>query len=147
MKPGTNAVRDLLSLEIDGQGCLAARVGDGRAAVEVGTGAPLHRGHWYLAAMTYDAGTGSLAVVQRPIARLGVVSDAGAGTQMAPGFRAPETDIVMAAVCEGGTVGHHFNGRIDSPRLLDRALPALRLEALQLLPFNFRFPHAVSPAS
>ena len=85
-------------LEIDGQGCLAARVGDGRAAVEVGTGAPLHRGHWYLAAMTYDAGTGRLAVVQRPVARLGVVSDAGAGTQTAPGFRVPETDIVMAAV-------------------------------------------------
>ena len=121
-------------LEIDGQGCLAARVGDGRAAVEVGTGAPLHRGHWYLAAMTYDAGTGSLAVVQRPIARLGMVSDAGAGTQMAPGFRAPETDIVMAAVWEGGGVGHHYNGRIDSPRLLDRALPAERLEALFLRP-------------
>ena len=35
---------------------------------------------------------------------------------------------------EGGGVGHHYNGRIDSPRLLDRAVPAERLEALFLRP-------------
>ena len=60
-------------LEIDEQGRLAARVGDGRAAVEVGSGVKLHRSHWYLAAMIYDAAAGTLTVIQRPVTAYGVV--------------------------------------------------------------------------
>ena len=121
-------------LEIDEQGRLAARVGDGRAAVEVGSGVKLHRSHWYLAAMIYDAAAGTLTVIQRPVTAYGVVTDDGHVAQAAPAPLIPDCAITMAAVRSGDGVGCHYNGRIDSPRLIAKALPPERLEGLFLKP-------------
>src|SRR3954454_7916591 len=110
-------------LEIDEQGRLAARVGDGRAAVEVGSGVKLHPSHWYLAAMVYDAAVGTLTVIQRPATAYGVVTDDGHAAQAPPAPLIPDCAITMAAVRAGEGVGCHYNGRIDSPRLIAKALP------------------------
>jgi N,N-dimethylformamidase len=117
-------------LEIGEDGRLAARLG----GAVVSSGAGLHRWHWYLAALTYDAVAGTLSVVQRPLTAYGLATDAGAASAQASPSQA-EADLVMAAIRDGaGRVAHHLNGRLDSPRLVAGAVPPDRLDALFLRP-------------
>lgn len=120
-----------LLLEIDAQGCLAARVGDGsRASVQVGTGKPLQPRQWYLAAMSYDAGAGTVTLVQRPLRAFAGIDDAAEVTAPAPPPAVMGLPVTMAAVADGGGVVSHYNGKLDSPRLVAGVVPTGRLEAL-----------------
>ena len=121
-------------LEIDGTGALAARLGDGSTVSEIATGATMHPRHWYLAALTYDAVTQQLALVQRPLLAYAGATDAGLAEMAAPGPVLPERPLVMGAILDGARPLHALNGKLDRPRLLAGAVPAERLEGLFLDP-------------
>jgi N,N-dimethylformamidase len=114
------------SLEIDGQGCLAARIGDGfGTAVQITNSKPLQVRRWYLAALSIDA-TGEAVLVQRPLQAFAGIADAATVITSVPAAACDGMAVTFATV--GGS--HFYNGKIDSPRWLHGPTPADRLEAL-----------------
>ncbi len=118
------------ALLIDDAGALAIRLGDGKGGVaEVSTGKPLAARRWHLVAAAYDAATRVLSVHQDSIgSHLEASSTASATSAIAftPALNS-DAPLVMAALPAehpGGGPGasHHFNGKIDRPRLIGRAL-------------------------
>lgn len=66
------------ALVIDEAGAVALTVAtEGGAAETVSVGKPLLERHWYLAAASYDARTGTVTVHQEPLHRYARVEDAG----------------------------------------------------------------------
>ena len=128
-------------LEIDQQGCLALRVGDGRAALEVGSSRPLLARRWYLAAASVDAAKGEVTLVQRPLEHFAGIEDAALVAHPCPPLGRVAAPLVMGASWEGDGVGCHYNGKLDSPRLLAAVVPPDRLEAL----FADRLPADLAP--
>jgi N,N-dimethylformamidase len=126
------------ALLIDDSGALAMRLGDGRGGVaEIGTGKPLALRRWYLVSGSYDAATRELTVRQDPIrsplenletadatrkVEFGAVADVGAPLMFAA-FPAPLSTGKAAAQ-------HHFNGKIDRPRLIGRVLSEVERSAI-----------------
>jgi len=118
-------------------GHLIGQVGDGAGGTTVvGPATPLVEHQWTLAAMTYDAGSNRLAVYQLPKHPWPVERGRGVAVTTARGSRPPAgAPLVMAAAVEsreGDTVltHSHFNGKIDAPRIYDRALSGDEVEAL-----------------
>ena len=126
------------ALLIDDAGALAMRLGDGGGGVaEVSTGKPLAARRWHLVAAAYDAAAKRLSVRQDSIGPQLEASSAASATG-AIGF-APALDsgapLVMAALpaehpAGGPGAAHHFNGKIDRPRLTGRALSRAESTAL-----------------
>lgn len=126
-------------LVIGPDGSLALDLGDGSGKVEtVTTGCTMLAHEWYHVAASYDAIMGEVHLWQRPLAYHPLANDAGticghtsvrpqppAGTALT--IAAWQTDPAVARPAGGG----HFNGKIDRPCLLDRALKTD--EASQLL--------------
>ena len=120
------------ALLIDDSGALAMRVGDGRGGVvEIGTGEPLAARRWYLVSGSYDAAAKELSVRQDPImsplenlkaadatreVELSAIADVGAPLMFAA---FPATLSTGKAAAQ-----RHYNGKIDRPRLIGRALSA-----------------------
>ena len=130
------------ALIVDEGGALALRLGDGRGGAQVvSTGKALVERKWYFAAASYDAASGRVSVHQEPLMAHAGVDDAGSAVGDAPsGFAANDSPVVMAAQFvregEGRTfVGRHYNGKIDSPRLANRALTRAGMEQLRVEPF------------
>jgi N,N-dimethylformamidase len=128
-------------LALDERGALMLRIGDGAGRVEsVSTGVPLAERRWYLVAGSYDSATSTLAVRQVPVddgtfhLEDGVHRERHAPIRVAPG---PGT-VLLAAWQDGPApgagdapiAGAHFNGKIDRPRLADRALAPAEISAL-----------------
>jgi len=118
-------------------GHLVGQVGDGAGGMTVaGPATPLVEHQWTLAAMTYDADSRRLAVYQLPKHPWPVERGRGVAVTTAPGSRPPAgAPLVMAAAVEshddGAVLTHsHFNGKIDAPRVYDRALSSDEIEAL-----------------
>ena len=126
------------NLEIDEAGGLALLLGDGTGGLAVlRSGKPLLAREWYLAAASYDAKSGEARLYQIPLARYPGVDDgaevAGPGPLPPPG--AADAPVLIAARGErqeagGYGVGGHYNGKIDSPRLVARACSRDALAAL-----------------
>ena len=118
-------------------GDLTAVVGDGAGGkTTAGAVAPLVEHQWTFAAMSCDAASRRLAVYQLPKHPWPVELGRGHATTTAPASRpADGAPLVMAAAVEsreGDTVltNSHFNGKIDAPRVYDRALSGDEIEAL-----------------
>lgn len=135
-----------LALEIDEQGCLAARIGDGTAVVQIGSGKKLHQRHWYLAAVSVGVATGKAVLVQRPLRRLAIEDDAAEVTAACPKPALPHAPVVMAAVHTGPRPSLHYNGKLDSPRIVAGVVPPERLESLFLRPLPKDLAEAVLAA-
>ncbi len=126
------------ALMIDRTGALAMRLGDGSGRIsEVGTGKPLAARRWHLVAASYDAATGELCVYQDSIGSQLEASSAAGVTRKVPFDAAMNSGapLVMAALPAehpGGGPGaeHHYNGKIDRPRLAGRALSRAEVAAL-----------------
>ena len=126
------------ALLIDDAGALAMRLGDGNGDVaQVSTGRPLAARRWHLVAAAYDAATRELRVFQEPIETpLEVSSVAGVTSGIAFDVAANGgAPLVMAALPAAHPAGgpgarHHFNGKIDRPRLTGRALSRAEIAAL-----------------
>ena len=118
-------------LGIDTAGCLELRLGDGRGGVgQASTGRPLTANRWYLVAATFDSASRALALYQQPLDDRGFSPETVVHLEgTAPLVPVPGPGpFLFACWHEAGdkpdrlTVGGHFNGRIDRPRLSHRAL-------------------------
>ena len=118
-------------------GDLQAVVGDGAGGrTTAGAVTPLLEHQWTFAAMTYDGASRTLSVYQVPRHLWPVERGRGYVTTTALSARpAAGTPLLMAAALESHEDGavltnSHFNGRIDAPRLYDRALASDEIGAL-----------------
>jgi N,N-dimethylformamidase len=125
-------------LIVDEDGGLGLWLGDGGGRVaRVSTGAPFRSGTWYFAAATFDATDGSVRLTQQPVAEWPLDPSAATverGTDLRR-LGHPNVPFLMAGCWTDGsdgaaTVAAHFNGRIDRPRLWNRALTGEELDAL-----------------
>jgi len=118
---------------VDGE--LALTLGHGREVATVRSGAKLLERRWYLVAASFGP-QGLVTLVQRPLQPAPRVGDhALVSETVALGPALPEADLLIAGLAEAdGTVGAHFNGKIDSPALLDRVLDPGELDAVLLRP-------------
>ncbi|HET6519486.1 MAG TPA: LamG domain-containing protein, partial [Geminicoccaceae bacterium] len=130
-------------LGLDETGALVLRLGDGRGDVAtVSTGVPLLARRWYFVAASFDAGSGRLMLHQEPLAdgtfhdqrpvhhggRVEFRPAPGPGPFLFAAWHAGEADHPTA---DGGLVaGGFFNGRIDRPRLANRALSRAEMAEL-----------------
>jgi N,N-dimethylformamidase len=126
------------ALVIDAGGCLALRLGDGAGGVEeISTAAPLLAREWYRVFASWDAATGAVRLVQQPLRRYARAA-AAAGREAVARVRpnpASATPFMLAAH-DGGRdgarriAGGAYNGKIDRPRLVGRAIGDAEAERL-----------------
>ena len=140
---------------IDEEGRLALRLGGAHGGTETlhaepplrawrsaipGAARPRPHGvppSWYFVAVSYDAATGQVVFVQRP--RTGFPGDATRATvERTTAVRAiapSELPLLMAAHWTGSAgervAAGHYNGKIDNPRIYDRALRAAEIDAIE----------------
>ncbi|MSP81417.1 MAG: N,N-dimethylformamidase [Alphaproteobacteria bacterium] len=126
------------ALVIEGDGCLGLRLaGRGGDFVSVTTGVPVPARTWLFVAATFDAGTGQTVLYQEPV-------DPGLTphrpTRVAARVEGARADsggrLLVAAWTESQranrpTAGGFFNGRIEAPRLADRALDPSQIQVLK----------------
>ena len=123
--------------ELAGAEGISLTVGDGAGRVaRVASGRPLLSRRWYLVAATYDSAKGEVAVVQRPLQKWPGVDDmAEASADVEIDLAMGEGPLLMAgALAAAGTVDDHYNGKIDSPMVLDSVLPFNNLERALVRP-------------
>ena len=128
------------ALEIrDGQLALTlgdGRGGDGRGTATVRSGRQLLRRRWYLAAASFDAADGLVTLVQRPLVPAALSDDEATVSETVAVIPVmPEGPLLMAGLPEAkGAVDGHYNGKLESPVLLDRALAPAALDAVLARP-------------
>ena len=139
-------------LFLDADGRLAVRVGAGSGQVAIlaaepalrpwepvifGGGRPRPHGvptKWYFVAASFDVESGTLTLHQQPLdshpddpTRVVVEQP----TQIS-GPASTDVPLLMAAHwAEDGEVGGYYSGKIDNPRLYDRALSQAEIEAIE----------------
>lgn len=126
-------------LYIGEKGDLALWLGDGKNVEQVATGKPMRANEWYFVAATFDAASKSMMLYQQPLSdwpseqtaaiHESQVQVLGIGRNSAP-------LLIAAAYSESlgnsRVVGRDtFNGKIDRPRLFERALSADEISALK----------------
>src|SRR4029453_4967135 len=95
---------------------------------------PLLAREWYFVAVTFDAATRQLALYQEPLVRYPRVDGAAVGRGAVAGARAGATGApLIFAACRtaGGALSGRYNGKIEGPRLANRALTRTELETLR----------------
>jgi N,N-dimethylformamidase len=115
------------------EGCLSLSLGAGTGAVETMTlDRPLLERQWYSISVSIDPAARRVALEQRPLRAYAHVDDrARYSGSLAIAPAAVDAPLLLAGCPEAdGTVGHHFDGKIDGPMLLPGAQPAARHEAL-----------------
>jgi N,N-dimethylformamidase len=130
------------ALVLDETGALALWLGDGHgAATHVSTGQPVRAFAWYFVSARFDAARGTVHLRQEPVKRW-PLDDSAAEVEELLEISPAETEapLIMAGWCSsiragrgdsrtpsggfptqkesGPVIGGHFNGKIDSPRLL-----------------------------
>ncbi|GAB5470131.1 MAG: large subunit of N,N-dimethylformamidase [Rhodospirillales bacterium] len=122
-------------LGIDAEGCLSVTLGDGKGKTEtLSSGKPLVAREWYLLAVTFDAESGRLTLLQEPQQDHGETDDrAEVETTTALRMGPVAGPLTMAAhVVEPlgarNRIGGSFNGKLDSPALCSKALDRLGLQ-------------------
>ncbi|HEX2527763.1 MAG TPA: N,N-dimethylformamidase beta subunit family domain-containing protein [Geminicoccus sp.] len=118
---------------VDG-GKLAFIAGDGSGTAMVSTGKPMLVRQWYQVAASFDPASRKVTLVQKPLRAYPMIDDADqveATIDVAP--TALDAPFLLAASPEpDGTIGRHYDGKIDSPALvagvhgLSRYEPLLR---------------------
>jgi len=135
-------------LFIDDKGQVLGAVGDGKGGLDlVRSGKPLVAKVWTFVALVRDHAAGTLTLHQWPMERLGRLDlDATVTVPATARPGRPDVPLTMATIvtAKDGAVtpGAHFNGRLDSPRLAERALDRAGIEALVAWPP----PAALAPA-
>ena len=136
------------ALVIDDAGSVALRLGMADGMVEtVSVGKPLLERHWYLAAASYDAESGRITVHQEPLLPYARVNDGGTAKRMlGPAAANTNAPIVMAGIFKRRQKGRVlvdglYNGKIDAPRLVGRALDRLEMERMK----NEAVPASIAP--
>lgn len=130
-------------LFINEDGCVEFRVND----QVISTGAPLRDHAWHFVAASFDAATGEAVLYHEPQVvyaldpEISPVSKTlstklayvpGSPTVIA-GYCGSVTDspLAKASVPQGVLIKGHYNGKIDSPRICNRALSRLEIETMK----------------
>jgi N,N-dimethylformamidase len=122
------------ALVVAADGTLEAVVGGGGAKFRIATGIGLPRWGWCFVALSVDADR--VSVSHMPL------RDPGAGHELVTHHVAPDGGpisdnadaLVLAASVDGDQTRRHFDGRLDRPRLVGRALDDEALAALAASP-------------
>ena len=129
-------------LIIDEDGSVALRLGDGSGSVEtVNSGKRLVQRKWYFAAASFDAQSGRVCVYQEPLMVHSGVDDSGVGVRdISMGPVANRSPLTMAGQFDRETVERrfvscHYNGKMDSPRLVNGTIDRAEMEQLKEEPF------------
>ncbi|MDA1099242.1 MAG: N,N-dimethylformamidase [Proteobacteria bacterium] len=131
------------ALLLDDDGALALAIGEdedgaGRRGF-LSTGVPMRRGQWAFVAASYDGASGRARLVQRPVPSGpgdSLVSPATERTDVLAKDLMPGAAAALFLFAAGGGSSEaaeftrHFNGKIDRPRLADRALNDAEMAAL-----------------
>jgi len=123
---------------IDERGCLALHVGAaGCRLATVSSGMPLSDLNWYFVAATYDADTRKVTLVQKPLrewpgAITTRIHESSIDVGAIEGNRMP---LLIGAHWQADRAGNdrptaHFNGKIENPRVFQKALSSRELDAL-----------------
>ena len=119
---------------------LALVLGDGKGQEEViATGKSLLNRSWYFIAVSYDARTRKVALHQEPLTDYPGVSDAAQiqTTTKIRGLGKNQQPLMFGAFRSGRgrtQLDGKYNGKIDSPRLANRALSRAEMEMLTHAP-------------
>jgi N,N-dimethylformamidase len=125
------------ALVIDDAGSVAVKIGDGEGRTDVvAVGRPMQARRWYRVGASFDAASRRLRVFQQPIAPVPGIDDAGLAERQSE--RSPgQTDapLLFAALAGRNVDGRagptgHYNGKIDSPCIFNRALDDAECGAL-----------------
>ncbi|NRA87166.1 MAG: N,N-dimethylformamidase, partial [Rhizobiales bacterium] len=130
-----------IGLRLRSDHCLEAVLGDGNSVVTVAIDMPLLERHWYHIAAIYCSDTGTLQIVQNPVKghiqsvqkRLTIKADAA-------NIKLKIVDGVSFAAVRYAArrlgrhapflVRDHFNGKIDSPYIIARALTDVEIDQI-----------------
>ena len=121
------------ALVVSETGTLEAVIGRGGDQTRIATEIVLPRWRWCFVALTVEAGVASVSHLpwRDPGAELGL----GTHREASGGPIADDADaLLLAASVEGDRVTRHFDGRLDRPRLIGRALDEAALLALAETP-------------
>jgi N,N-dimethylformamidase len=136
-----------VALTIGPDGALTVMLGDGSGRAEiVSTGKPLLAREWYFVAASFDGGARRLAMYQEPLARYPRTDDAAEihATTRTSRIGANQSPLMFAAYrIADGVLAGKYNGKIESPRLADRALTRLEMETLKAGPIPMSLAGAV----
>ena len=102
------------------------------------TDTPLISGMWYLVSVSINAENASLTLAQQPLSVYPQVTDANSVTcHYSAAISATNSVIIDAPILIAARMGsdqlktEHFNGRIEAPRILSRALSSEEIQSLQ----------------
>ncbi len=133
----SEATRTGVGLGLDERGALSLRLGDGGRVEEVGTGVPLAERRWYFVAASFDAASRTVHLCQEPVAdwTFGVAGAVHVERTSAIAPRPGPGPLLLAAWIGGEAKGRvvaggHFNGKLDRPRVANRALTRAEMGAL-----------------
>ncbi|HWA45687.1 MAG TPA: LamG domain-containing protein [Hypericibacter adhaerens] len=125
------------ALVLDEKGALGFEAGDGTGVARVGTDRPLPLRYWTFVAAAYDAATRTVRLHQDSAASTGwsPAPFAKEATLSVVPRPEPGSPLLIAASLarrgQGSAIATgHYNGKIDSLRLSDRALSRAEMEAL-----------------
>jgi N,N-dimethylformamidase len=123
-------------LEVGEDAGLALTVADGRGGRStIGTGKPMLARRWYLVAAACDLAAGLVTLVQRPIENYAYDDAAEVTSTVDVTPASPETPLTVAGwALDQERVGGLYNGKVDSPALLSRALLGGELDGIFLRP-------------
>ena len=120
-------------MQLDEAGALVLVVGDATRHQSISTGVPLVVRQWCLVAASFDATTGEAWVGQRPLVRYarGDTTAAQATTlEVKPTSNGCFRIAAWSGASEGRGTGGLYNGKIDSPSVVGRALSPAEKSAL-----------------
>ena len=121
-------------------GSIALCLGNGKGKIQtLHTGKPLVAKEWYFVAASYDAKTKSVTLIQEPLHGYATKNDRAVVKRKStvgkiPNHKAPLTmGGYFRKIDNKRTVcGGHYNGKIDSPRISNRALSIAEIESLKV---------------
>ena len=119
-------------LFVSRNGDLALWVGDGKSSECVVTGRALRKPEWYFVAVSFDGATRTVRMHQAPLGWTAGGETVSVEKQVPLGAVAPSGAPLMIAASLNAAGRHQkvFNGKIDAPRLFDRALSEAEITAL-----------------
>lgn len=129
----------LISQQGGAEAAFALRLEDGHVTLEVGTESlsiprPVQPRTWYFVAARYEAATGKADLVLEPTSSqvtLGLAGRAEGTMRCSAGVEPAEVLIAAEHVAlPSEVVGNFYNGKIDAPKIFDRALTDADLRAL-----------------
>lgn len=119
-------------LFVSRNGDLALWVGDGKHSECVVTSRALRKPEWYFVAVTFDGATRTVRMHQAPLGWAAAHEAVSVAKQVPVAAIAPSGGPLMIAASPSAEGRHHkiFNGKIDAPRIFNRALTEQAIAAL-----------------